>query len=222
MMDKEPTHTPVPVVTIDGPASSGKGTVAAALAGRLDWHLLDSGAIYRVVACGALKQQLDKQDVNALLNLIRHMELRFVNGHIWYNGEDITYAIRTPECSETTSKISAIAEVRAALLEAQRSFMREPGLVADGRDMGTVVFPDAGLKIFLTASARVRAERRLKQLSNQGISVNLADLERDIMTRDERDSNRAVSPLRPAENAMVIDSSNMTPEEVLDIILQQL
>jgi len=214
--------TPIPVVTIDGPASSGKGTVAAALAGRLDWHLLDSGAIYRVVAYGVLQQQLDGQDVEAVLKLIRDMALRFSNGHIWYNVEDVTYAIRTPACSEATSQISAIADVRAALLKAQRSFMREPGLVADGRDMGTVVFPDAGLKIFLTASARVRAERRLKQLSNQGISVNLADLERDIMTRDERDSNRAVSPLRPADDAMVIDSSTMTPEEVLDTILQQL
>lgn len=213
------TSQTVPVITLDGPAGSGKGTIAALLAQQLGWHLLDSGAIYRVAAHAALQNNIELDDVEALTALVSSLTIDFKDQQVLCNDDDVSVAIRTPSCAEATSKISALPAVRALLLEQQRSFRKSPGLVADGRDMGTVVFPDASLKVFLTASPEVRAERRLKQLRQQGISANLTALTQEIAARDARDSQRAVAPLRPAEDALMIDSSNLTPEEVLAMIL---
>lgn len=211
-----------PVVTIDGPAGSGKGTIAGLLASQLDWRLLDSGAIYRVAAYAALEQGLPLEDGARLALMLATLDIRFAAGKVWCDGVDVSLAIRTPRCADATSRISALPAVRAALLQQQRDFRQAPGLVADGRDMGTVVFPDASLKVFLTASPEVRAKRRLKQLSEQGISANLATLVEEIAARDKRDSNRAVAPLRPASDAVLIDSSDLSPQQVLDLIVQRL
>lgn len=209
-----------PVITIDGPAGSGKGTIAALLAKQLAWSLLDSGAIYRVAAQAALEAKLPLEDAEALVTLIQSLEMRFAEGKVWRNGQDVSLAIRTPEAADATSRISTLPAVRAALMDRQRAFRQLPGLVADGRDMGTVVFPDAKLKVFLTASPEIRAERRLKQLSEQGIYANIIALIREIKERDERDSNRPIAPLRPADQALIIDSSQLSPEQVLSLILQ--
>ncbi|CAA6826373.1 MAG: Cytidylate kinase (EC [uncultured Thiotrichaceae bacterium] len=208
----------VPVITIDGPAGAGKGTIAGLLAKRLGWHLLDSGAIYRAAALETMKQCVALNDSQAIIDTLNKMDVCFIDGKVIACGEDVSLAIRTPECAGMTSKIAAISVVRAALLERQRAFAASPGLVADGRDMGTVVFPDAKLKIFLTASPEIRGERRFKQLSEQGISANLATLIDEIAARDERDAGRAVAPLRAADDAITIDSSRMTPQEVLEMI----
>ncbi|SKA71103.1 cytidylate kinase [Thiothrix eikelboomii] len=209
-----------PVITIDGPAGSGKGTIAALLAKQLGWFLLDSGAIYRVAAHAALEAKLDLEDETALVNLIQSLAMRFTDGKVWRNHQEVSLAIRTPVVADATSRISTLPAVRAALIDQQRAFRQAPGLVADGRDMGTVVFPDAKLKVFLTASPEIRAQRRLKQLSEQGIYANIAALIREIKERDERDSNRPIAPLRPADDALIIDSSQLSPEEVLSLILQ--
>ncbi|MEN9501758.1 MAG: hypothetical protein RI964_1043 [Pseudomonadota bacterium] len=210
------------VITIDGPAGAGKGTIAGLLAEQLGWHLLDSGAIYRVAAVAALRQGVDLQDETALAELIPNLHIAFKNGDAWLDGENVTGEIRNETCAGATSKIAALPAVRAALLALQRSFQQAPGLVADGRDMGTVVFPDAAHKFYLTASAEIRAQRRLKQLSEQGVSARLSDLIQDINARDERDANRPVAPLKPADDAVMIDTSPLTQAEVFAAVLQRI
>ena len=216
---------PAPVITIDGPSASGKGTISARVAQALDWQMLDSGALYRLVAYAALKQNIPLDDINELEALARDLDVRFVassegrDGVIYLDDENVTQAIRTERCGNAASTVAAIPAVRAALLERQRAFQQLPGLVADGRDMGTVVFPGADLKIFLTASAEERAKRRYKQLMEKGVSVNLADLFDEIAKRDQRDSQRSAAPLKAADDAIELDTTHMTISEVVDRIL---
>jgi len=207
------------VITIDGPSGSGKGTLSQMLARHLGYHLLDSGALYRLVALAAMKKKIDLHnelgvsEVAAGLNVIFNLK----NGgsaQILLDGVEVTDAIRQEAVSMGASQVAAYSGVRAALLERQRAFATAPGLVADGRDMGTTVFPNARTKLFLTASAEARAARRYKQLCAKGESVDMAELVRDIRERDERDSNRAISPLKPAADAIIIDSTAMTIDEV--------
>jgi cytidylate kinase len=214
--------TSIPVITIDGPGGSGKGTIAMRLADELGWHFLDSGALYRLVAVAAMDRGTDTTDGDALARVARGLDVQFGLSDegmvILLDGNYITGRLRSEAVSAMASRVAAIPAVRDALVQRQRAFRRAPGLVADGRDMGTVIFPDAKLKIFLTASAEARAERRYKQLKEKGENVNLSRLFREIKKRDERDSSRAVSPLRPADDAHVIDSTEMTVNEVLDEI----
>jgi len=203
----------IPVITIDGPSGAGKGTVAHLLADALGWHLLDSGALYRVTAYACEQEGVGLGDESAVAEVARHLAVSFVsaaNGEIlvYYKDRDASAAIRTEEGGRGASTVGAMPLVREALLQRQRDFRRAPGLVADGRDMGTVVFPDAPLKFFLTASAEERARRRFKQLKDKGESVSLPRLLRDIQERDERDRSRPVSPLLPADDAIIIDSSS--------------
>jgi cytidylate kinase len=210
----------VPVITIDGPGGSGKGTIAMRLAQNLGWHLLDSGALYRIVAVAAMERAIGVDNEPALGELAGHLELGFsftdYDVEILLDGNRITKKLRSEEAGVFASKIAALPAVRAALVHRQRAFRKLPGLVADGRDMGTVIFPDAKLKIFLTASAQARADRRYKQLKEKGESVNLTRLFRDIKKRDERDMSRSISPLEPAEDAQLIDSTEMSIEMVLE------
>lgn len=212
----------IPVLTIDGPAGVGKGSIASMLADTLGWHLLDSGAIYRVVALAALQRGIDLQDEAAIVALVPQLVIEFKQGDVWLNGECVSKTIRNEACASASSKIAALPEVRRALLALQRSFCKAPGLIADGRDMGTVVFPNATYKFYLTASAEIRAERRLKQLSEQGLSAKLCDLIQDINARDERDFNRAVAPLKPAETAVLIDTSLLTQTEVFTEVMKHI
>jgi cytidylate kinase len=212
------TDTAVPVVTIDGPSGSGKGTIAAMLAAELGWHLLDSGALYRVVGALALDRGLDLDDEAALSRLAGVLDIRFEGDAVWVDGEDLGELIRSEPVSIAASQVAALGEVRRAILHLQQRMRRPPGLVADGRDMGTVVFADAPLKIYLDASAEARAERRYNQLKNKGLSVSLRALLENLKERDERDKGRAVSPLVPAQDALVIDSTNLSIEEVLKIV----
>ena len=214
--------TTVPVITIDGPAGAGKGTIASLVANRLGWHLLDSGAIYRVAALAVMRADIPLEQPIAIASLLERLDIVFAKGRAYLGDEDVSLAIRSPDCASATSTLAAMPAVRTALMARQRAFRCAPGLVADGRDMGTVVFPDAGLKVFLTASPEVRAERRYRQLSTQGISANLATLIKEIAARDKRDSGRAVAPLRPADDAVCIDSSYLTPEQVLERIIDNL
>lgn len=216
--------SPVPVITVDGPSGAGKGTISHLLAEALGWHLLDSGALYRVVGQACLIEEISWDDHSAVAALARHLDVSFeaaASGEIMvaYKGRDVSRAIRTEEGGRGASTVAAIPAVRAALLDRQREFSTAPGLVADGRDMGTVVFPDAPLKFFLTASAQERAQRRCQQLIAKGESVSLPRLLEDIQERDARDRNRAVSPLVPAEDAIVIDSTATPVEQVFETVM---
>ncbi|PAU86609.1 cytidylate kinase [Pseudomonas sp. WN033] len=213
-----------PVITIDGPGGSGKGTIAGLLAARIGWNLLDSGALYRLLAFAAQNHGVDLTNEEVLTRLAAHLDVQFVadegqgEQRIILEGEDVTRAIRTEAIGAGASQVAALPAVREALLQRQRAFREAPGLVADGRDMGTVVFSDAELKIFLTASPQERAERRHKQLLQKGETANLASLLDEIMARDERDMNRSVAPLKPADDAIMVDSTDMSIEQVLETV----
>ncbi len=220
------TDLSAPVIAVDGPSGAGKGTISHLLAEQLGWHFLDSGALYRVVGQACLIEGASWDDHPAVTEIARHLDVSFTsasNGEVLvaYRGEDVSAAIRTEEGGRGASTVAAIPSVRDALLARQREFRRPPGLVADGRDMGTVVFADAPLKFFLTASAEERAERRYKQLIAKGESVKLPRLLEDIRERDERDASREVSPLVPAEDAIVIDSTAMPIETVFSEVMAE-
>ncbi len=216
----------VPVITVDGPSGSGKGTISQLLAQHLQWNFLDSGALYRLVALAASRRGIGPDQADALAQLAEALEVSFepsaaLEAVVWLQGEDVSRAIRDESIGVMASRVAAHPVVRKALLSLQRSFAERPGLVADGRDMGTAVFPDAVLKVFLTASAEERAARRYKQLKDKGEDVSLAPLLADIKARDERDSQRSASPLKPAADAMVLDSTRLTIEEVNQRILAE-
>jgi len=209
------------VITIDGPSGTGKGTIADLLARRLGWHCLDSGALYRVLGLAAGRQGLDLDDGDVLAALAAVLPLEFDGPRVLLSGEDVSDPIRTESAGMAASRVAAHPAVRAALLDWQRRQARDPGLVADGRDMGTVVFPQAPLKVFLDASAEERAARRYKQLKEKGLDANLANLVSDIHERDSRDRNRSVAPLRPADDAVIVDSTRLSIDEVLDRVLEE-
>ena len=215
----------VPVITIDGPGGAGKGTVTQLLAQRLGWHLLDSGALYRLTALAATRQGVSLEDVTALVSVASGLDVRFEPSEpgesvrVILDGDDVTAELRTERCGDNASRVAVMQPVRDALLQRQRDFQQAPGLVADGRDMGTVVFPDAPTKIFLTASAEERARRRYRQLKDSGVSVTIDALLDEIRARDERDMNRSAAPLKPAEDAQVIDSTGLSIEEVLGKVM---
>ena len=209
----------IPVITIDGPTASGKGTVAHKVADRLGFHLLDSGALYRLTALSALRRGTDMGDEHALAKVAEHLNVRFNGGHIYLGTEEVSNAIRAEDVGNTASKIAALPSVRQALYGLQLSFRETPGLVADGRDMGTVIFPGAKLKVFLTASVEARAQRRYKQLIDKGFSANMDDLLADLQARDARDTGRAVAPLVPAEGAHLLDTSQMSADDAVEQVL---
>ncbi|WP_076411445.1 (d)CMP kinase [Shewanella sp. UCD-KL12] len=214
-----------PVVTIDGPSGAGKGTISQLLAEKLGWKLLDSGAIYRVLALAAIHHNVELNNEESLTLLAAHLDVQFITGSetqgikVVLEGEDVSTDIRSQECSSAASQVAAFPRVREALLRRQRAFNEMPGLIADGRDMGTVVFPNTPAKIYLTASAEERAQRRYNQLQDKGFDVNIDRLLSEIKERDDRDMNRSVAPLIPADDALVIDTSGIGIEEVLDLAL---
>ncbi|HEU4616943.1 MAG TPA: (d)CMP kinase [Gammaproteobacteria bacterium] len=214
----------VPVIAIDGPSGAGKGTVSREVARRLGWRLLDSGVLYRLVGLAAERKGVDLADEAAVARIADELDVEFrdagTDSRVLLEGSDVTEELRTERTGEAASKVAALPAVRTALLGRQRAFAKPPGLVADGRDMGTVVFPEAVLKVFLSASAEERAARRHKQLKEKGIDVSLRNLSLEIAQRDQRDANRPVAPLVPAADARVIDSTHLTPEEVAECILK--
>ena len=215
--------TPSAVITIDGPSGTGKGTVAHLLAQELGWHILDSGALYRIVGVAALDQAVAVDNSHALVRIASAMEVDFSTvfpGSILLDGKEISGRLRLEESGVMASRVATNPALRTALLQRQYSFRRPPGLVADGRDMGTVVFPDALCKFYLTASAEIRAQRRYNQLKDKEVGVSLPGLLRDIQERDERDSTRAVSPLKPAKDALIVDTGPLTIEQVMAVVRQ--
>ncbi len=217
----------VPVVTIDGPGGSGKGTIAQRVAQQQGWHLLDSGALYRLLGLAAQIHGLDLANETGLTMLAKHLDIEFVAGdsgepQVILEGDEVTRQIRSEACGAIASQIAVLPAVRAGLLARQHAFRIPPGLVADGRDMGSVVFPDALLKVFLTAAPEARAERRYKQLMEKGMDANLVALLRDITERDARDASRSVAPLKPAADAIVLDSTNMSIDAVVQFVLEAL
>jgi 3-phosphoshikimate 1-carboxyvinyltransferase len=212
----------IPVICVDGPTASGKGTLASRVAAKLGYHYLDSGALYRIAALAAVRAglQLDLAHEHSLGKMAETLPVRFVGGQVLLGDDDVTDAIRTEEAGMNASRVSALPSVRTALVALQQSFRRLPGLVADGRDMGTVIFPHAPMKVYLTASAAQRAERRHKQLISKGISTTIDSLRQDLEARDARDSSRTVAPLKPAEDALLLDNSSQSVEESVDQVLQ--
>ena len=214
----------VPVIAIDGPGGAGKGEISRAVARKLGWHLLDSGALYRLVALSAIENSADLTDAQRLADLTGNLAVRFdnagENGRVYLSERDVTEDIRSEESGRVASIVASMPEVREALITRQRSFQQAPGLVADGRDMGSVVFPDAGLKIFLTASVEERAQRRYKQLKDKGIDVSLPALAEDMQERDRRDSERSIAPLQACADARVLDTTRLSIPDVVQTVLQ--
>ncbi|TFW18910.1 (d)CMP kinase [Massilia arenosa] len=209
----------IPVITIDGPTASGKGTVAHLVAERLGFHMLDSGALYRLTALQALRREVPLTDEHAIAKLGEHLEVTFKGDAIYLGTENVAHAIRAEEVGNMASKIAALPTVRQALYSLQLAFRKTPGLVADGRDMGTVIFPGATLKVFLTASTEARAQRRYKQLIDKGFPAKMEDLLADLQARDARDMNRAVAPLAPAQDAHLLDTSQMSAADAVEQVL---
>lgn len=210
----------IPVITIDGPTASGKGTVAHKVADKLGFHFLDSGSLYRLTALTALRRGADLRDEHAIAKLAEHLPVSFAGGEILLANENVSQAIRAEEVGNLASQIAAMPTVRQALFSLQLGFRKAPGLVADGRDMGTVIFPNAQLKVFLTASVEARAQRRYKQLIDKGFSANMEDLLSDLQARDDRDTHRAIAPLVPAEGAHFLDTSHMTADQAIEQVLK--
>lgn len=210
----------IPVITIDGPTASGKGTVAHKVADVLGFHFLDSGSLYRLTALSAIRRGVDLHDEHAVAKLAEHLPVSFAGGEILLANENVSQAIRAEEVGNLASKIAALPSVRQALYALQLGFRRAPGLVADGRDMGSVIFPNARLKVFLTASVEARAQRRYKQLIDKGFSANMEDLLSDLRARDERDTQRTIAPLVAAEGAHILDTSDMTADEAIAQVLK--
>ena len=213
---------PIPVIAIDGPSASGKGTIAQIVAEKLGYHYLDSGALYRIVALAAFEQRIDWQDEQDVAKLVPQLSIKFENGEIYLNDVNVSEKIRTEQMGQGASKVAAHPLVRLALVELQHSFRKAPGLVADGRDMATVIFPDAKTKIFLTASAEVRAERRYKQLINKGLEADYQAILKDLQDRDARDSQRSVAPLQQAPDASLLETSHLNIEQAVNQALMDI